>query len=439
MKKKIIFIAAVLLFLPAIAFGAGNSVSVDYYQTSMPDYFYPRTFDNLVLDFKINPSGGDTLKTLVVKNEGLARNLYEIEKVVLWADAGGIGFSGFAVDDRLAEAVYDSTNNFWVFDNLNYAIDAGGREFFVTVESWYNGTVNKGLKFSIPAYFDNNSNGQYDRGDTGVYLQSGLTFPLSTFINEDQSAYRASTVDSFAPVSVIENLSEGEVINTDSFTIIGHSKDQGGSFPDIVNVCIDNVCNLAQNTGSYYDSWSYEWNNISEGEHIIYVRATDFNNNSASTGTTAVEFVKPVVEPEPEPEPTPEEPVVEAIDYTIGRWVKLADATAVYFLDNKNTRHAYPTQSVWESYFGKDFSTVETIGATEMAGYALGNNVPFKPGILMKIPSVPKVYKIEANGVIRWITTENLAKELFGISWASLVKDLPESFFTDYTVGADIE
>jgi len=64
--------------------------------------------------------------------------------------------------------------------------------------------------------------------------------------------------------------------------------------------------------------------------------------------------------------------------------------------------------------------------------------VPFKDATLMKIPSVNKVYKVEG-GQLRWIKSESKAIELYGASWAKQVRDLPESFFTDYTVGEDIE
>ena len=67
-----------------------------------------------------------------------------------------------------------------------------------------------------------------------------------------------------------------------------------------------------------------------------------------------------------------------------------------------------------------------------MAGYSLGRNVTFKAGTLMKIPSVPKVYEVQNTGEIRWIQDELTAKNLYGDDWAAKVKDLPESFFTDY-------
>lgn len=125
-------------------------------------------------------------------------------------------------------------------------------------------------------------------------------------------------------------------------------------------------------------------------------------------------------------------------DYTEGRWVKIAGHPAVYFLDANNVRHAYPTQSVWESYFGTDFSQVEIISATEMANYTLGKNVTFKIGTLMKLPTVPKVYKVESGGVIRWITNEIVARAYFGLDWADSIRTIPDSFFTDYKEGADI-
>lgn len=125
-------------------------------------------------------------------------------------------------------------------------------------------------------------------------------------------------------------------------------------------------------------------------------------------------------------------------DYTDGRWIKIDGHPAVYFLDANNVRHAYPTQAVWESYFATDFSKVEKVSATEMANYTLGKNVTFKIGTLMKVPTVPKVYKVESEGVIRWVTNELVARAYFGVDWADKIRTIPDSFFTDYKEGADI-
>ena len=57
----------------------------------------------------------------------------------------------------------------------------------------------------------------------------------------------------------------------------------------------------------------------------------------------------------------------------------------------------------------------------------------------MKIPSVPKVYLVSDNGLVRWIKTESTAIRLFGKDWNKLVYDLNEALFGDYQVGDNIE
>jgi len=87
---------------------------------------------------------------------------------------------------------------------------------------------------------------------------------------------------------------------------------------------------------------------------------------------------------------TEEGAIVEDSFWTAGRWVKTEDRTTVYFVDNNDKRHAYSNQSIWESYFGTDFSFVETITNEELATYSFGSNVPYAAGTLIKIPSFLK-------------------------------------------------
>jgi len=141
----------------------------------------------------------------------------------------------------------------------------------------------------------------------------------------------------------------------------------------------------------------------------------------------------------PETIGTEEGLIVEDSFWTLGRWVKKESITAVYFLDSSNVLHTYPNQSIWESYFGDDFSFVETITEEELNGYTLGVNVPYSSGSLFKMQAFPKVYMVGDNGLIQWIKTEEKATELYGENWADLVHDLSTAFFMDYTRGDDIE
>jgi len=527
MKKLLLicFLIINFVFAPYFVFAEGAEVALN--QVDEYDYFYPQTFDNLVLDFKIIPADDDILESLVIKNKGTALYLSEIEKIVLHADNGNNVFDNYAIDKEIAEASYDYTNLVWFFNDLDELIPAEGKNFYVTVKTKRNGTNNKSFQFSIPAYLDSNDNGQYDIGDTGVFLNSGVELPTEQLFNQKAVAYRSTTVDIYKPVTVMTNLEDGQVIKDESFTIVGQSRDQGGSYPEFLQVCINDDCQSVNNFASYFSSWEYEWNNIVEGEYLIYTKTRDFNNNTEQTEPISVQvevekhisvenssvfldktsaladgieaitvlvtlkdvnddvlanktvylsevanglgligaekitnqngqvefYVRSDEAGDFELLVTAEDGInikqgifieftpvdTDIVDYTTGRWVKLADSSAIYYLDEEEVRHAYPTQAVWQSYWADDFSFVETISGLEMASYNLGRNVPFKAGTLIKIPSVPKVYQVEQDAVIRWITTEEVAENLHGQNWASLVQDLPVSFFTDYTVGADID
>ena len=126
--------------------------------------------------------------------------------------------------------------------------------------------------------------------------------------------------------------------------------------------------------------------------------------------------------------------------FTNGSFVKTNNISTVYFISKDNTRHSYPSEAIWYSYFNKDFTFVETKEDIDFSQYRLGKNVTFKVGTLFKVPSVPKVYLVSSdNGLIRWIKTENKAIELYGKDWNKLVYDLDESLFSDYTEGEVIE
>ena len=74
-----------------------------------------------------------------------------------------------------------------------------------------------------------------------------------------------------------------------------------------------------------------------------------------------------------------------------------------------------------------------------MASISLGNNVAMREGTcLIKIQSIPNVYAVEPGGVIRWITTQELAEGLYGDGWNNKIKDVSDAFFPDYTKGNDI-
>ncbi len=128
---------------------------------------------------------------------------------------------------------------------------------------------------------------------------------------------------------------------------------------------------------------------------------------------------------------------------SIGDLVKLPDDndptttqdSVVYYFDRDWKRRPFPNRHVFDSWYA-DFSSVREVTPEQMAGMRLGPPILYRPGTrLVKIPSIPKVYAVEPGGVLRWITTEDVAIALYGTEWSKRVDDLPEAFFTAYTEG----
>ncbi|KKW32246.1 MAG: hypothetical protein UY77_C0030G0001 [Candidatus Uhrbacteria bacterium GW2011_GWA2_53_10] len=148
----------------------------------------------------------------------------------------------------------------------------------------------------------------------------------------------------------------------------------------------------------------------------------------------------PAPEPEPEPEPQPAPSIVQ------GDVIKLADdgnhATthdaAVYAVGADGKRHAFPNETAYFSWYAS-YAGIKIVSAETMASYPLGANVTMRPGThLVKITTDPKTYAIESGGLLRWITSEQIAQNLYGTNWMSKVVDVPDVFFKNYTMGDDV-
>ncbi|MEK7116192.1 MAG: glycoside hydrolase family 44 protein [Patescibacteria group bacterium] len=130
-------------------------------------------------------------------------------------------------------------------------------------------------------------------------------------------------------------------------------------------------------------------------------------------------------------------PAMSASSITSGDLIK-GSTDAVYYYGQNGKRFVFPHAKTYFTWYA-DFSTVKTITSDELASIPLGGNVTYRPGVkLVKVTTVPKVYAVGANGVLRWVKTEEVAKALYGVDWNKKVDDIPDTFFVNYTVGADI-
>ncbi len=113
--------------------------------------------------------------------------------------------------------------------------------------------------------------------------------------------------------------------------------------------------------------------------------------------------------------------------------------SSVYCIMVDGTRLAFPNDLTFFSWF-PDFSDIRLYDADALAGYRLTRNATFKPGTLVKLRTAPQVYVVvDVFGTLRWVPSELRATELWGPAWAGLVRDVPDEFWINYTIGQPLE
>jgi hypothetical protein len=122
--------------------------------------------------------------------------------------------------------------------------------------------------------------------------------------------------------------------------------------------------------------------------------------------------------------------------FRLGRTI---DVSSVYCLMPDGTRYAFPNDLTFFSWF-PDFSDVKTFSLDTIADHQLTRNATFKPGTLVKVNTAPQVYVVvDAFGTLRAIPSEERAIELWGPAWAGFVFDVPDEFWTNYTIGQPLD
>jgi len=118
-----------------------------------------------------------------------------------------------------------------------------------------------------------------------------------------------------------------------------------------------------------------------------------------------------------------------------GSLIRTPVSASVYYCGSDGGRYVFPNANTYATWY-KDFSSVQTITTEDMAAIPLAGNVTYRPGLkLVKIQTDPKVYAVDRNGTLRWVTTTAIAVKYYGSTWAKKVEDIPDTFFTNYKIG----
>jgi hypothetical protein len=119
-----------------------------------------------------------------------------------------------------------------------------------------------------------------------------------------------------------------------------------------------------------------------------------------------------------------------------GDLFKVPGNSAVYLLNSGMQRLYFPHSNIYHTWF-TDFSGVVEIPTTCVDAYPSPLIPPFginvRPGSRMvKVTISPSVYVVEPANKISKITSEQIARDLYGSAWATQVIDINDAFWPNY-------
>jgi hypothetical protein len=125
-------------------------------------------------------------------------------------------------------------------------------------------------------------------------------------------------------------------------------------------------------------------------------------------------------------------------DFDSGDLIMGETLSTVYYYGSDSQRYAFPNEKTFFSWYD-DFDGVVSITDDELADITLAGNVVYRPGTnWIKIESDATTYVVSTDGSIHPILDEDTAVALGGDDWATLIHDVPDVFFVDYTVGTEL-
>ncbi|MDP1760465.1 MAG: YCF48-related protein [Candidatus Woesebacteria bacterium] len=111
---------------------------------------------------------------------------------------------------------------------------------------------------------------------------------------------------------------------------------------------------------------------------------------------------------------------------------------AVYFYGADGKRHAFTHSKVFLTWYA-NFNDVQIVTQTFLSSLPLGKNVAYRPGIKMvKFKTLNTVYVVGRGGLLRPVSSEDVARLLYGTTWNTQIDDIEDSYFMDYAFGAAV-
>ncbi len=184
-----------------------------------------------------------------------------------------------------------------------------------------------------------------------------------------------------------------------------------------------------------------------EGEITLMVAGTDLVTTLASDTvsvnieTTEIEVTAPSTGETGTSPVTGEEEDISVVN--VGDYIRSSYFSTIYYIDTGMIRRPFMDAQTFMTY-EDDFSDVSIVTDATLPTMTLGAPMLPKAGVvLVKIQSDAKVYYVEENAdgeqELRWVTSEQIASDMFGSAWADYVIDVNVTLFPRYESGEDID
>lgn len=442
MIKKILFCSIIFLLsaLPIFAFESSD-ITDNLNYADLKAYNYD--FDILLMDVIIpdNDGDADTLQSFTVSNNRSADNT-DIAKITLWSDNGDNIWQGYMIDNKIVDAVRTDSRR-WEFTDLNLEISVGGLRIYISAETDTDVTDDRRMQFEIDKLIDSNSNGSYDSGDTGMFMESNNDGPTdASFVSSYLYTLENRTSDILAPKVTMSDIVNGDSFElADEFVISGYAKDRMQGSTKFVKISLvptgDNpIWKEANSLTTNFATWNYTATNLIVGDYDLQIYTWDWSGNSVISDLITISFTEPVVEPEEPTEPEipieqiePEEPEIQKpAGVNDGDLVRAVGDYKVYVVKEDYSRWIQSAE-IFNYYPHFNFLVLKEISQNELEYYT--------ESWLIRADGDEKVYEINGDGTRHWI---NMTAEKFtqsGRDW-NMVYIINEQERDFYVTGADV-
>lgn len=258
------------LFMPITTVSASEASDFTIHEV-IPKTIFADSEHELVFDITIPSKNGaiDYIQNLTLRNATTNTN-QNINIVQLWVDGSTPGFQGVEDDILYTQGDWDTSNNLWVFRNINLFIPNENLRIFFTITTSDEVTSDSQIQMSIPVFDDQNRNNHYDFGDKGVFTKSYNHGPIdSPLTNPHALLITSQNEDPTPPEININNLKNNQEIILEELTacnFTGNVTEQIGSNVSTVNISINK-----ENNTNWIPYYKDDKNNLHKQTHEILI------------------------------------------------------------------------------------------------------------------------------------------------------------------------